>query len=98
MNNHDFFFSHKAVDTFRQIILDMQEVSLVAAESVRAKIFHKLHLIQHHPLQSSKEIELSGINGHFRLTTVLNYKIYYKVEESRILVVDILTDKSSKGS
>jgi hypothetical protein len=70
-------------------------VSLIAAERMRNKIFHKLDLIHHHPLHGSKKVEVANTPGHYRLATVLTYKIYYKVEDKRIIVMDILLDKES---
>ncbi len=53
---------------------------------------HKLHLIQHQPLQASKKVEI-GIDGHFRCATVLNYKIYYQVTAEKIAVVAMVYEK-----
>jgi hypothetical protein len=93
MNAHDFFFTPSAAEKFQAIVSHMQEVSLIAAERVRSRIIHKLHLIQHNPIQSSKKIELSGLEGHFRVAEVLNYKMFYFVDDSRIVLMDILLDK-----
>lgn len=71
----------------------MQEVSLIAAERVRSRIIHRLHLIHHQPLQSSRKIEVNGVQGHFRTADVLNYKLVYLLEEKRIVLMDILLDK-----
>ena len=92
MNTQEMIFTSQAVEAFRDIIGNTQEVSLIAAEKLRAKIFHKLHLIQHHPIQGSKPINI-GAEGNFRLTTALNVKIYYKVEDNRTIVLDLLIDK-----
>jgi plasmid stabilization system protein ParE len=95
MNTQEMIFTSQAVQAFRDIIGNTQEVSLIAAEKLRAKIFHKLHLIQHHPIQGSKAINI-GVDGNFRLTTALNVKIYYKVEENRTVILDLLIDKENK--
>ncbi len=93
VNAHDFFFTPSAAEKFQAIVSNMQEVSLIAAERVRSRIIHKLHLIQHNPIQSSKKIELPGLEGHFRVAEVLNYKMFYFVDDSRIVLMDILLDK-----
>lgn len=93
MNTHEVLVTKQASEILHETINEHQQVSLLAADKVRTKFFHKLHSIQHHPLQGSKPIELQGMQGHFRVTTVLNYKIYYKVEESKIIILDILLDK-----
>ena len=95
MNTQEMIFTSQSVEAFREIIGNTQEVSLIAAEKLRAKIFHKLHLIQHHPIQGSKTLNV-GIDGNFRITTALSVKIYYKVEENRTVVLDMLIDKDSK--
>jgi len=93
MHSYEFQFTPNAVDTFRAIVMHMQEVSLIAAERVRSRILHRLHLIQHQPLQSSKKIEVNSVQGHFRVADVLNYKMIYLVEENKIVLMDILLDK-----
>lgn len=92
MSQHSFVFSVAAAESFRDIIRDLQQVSLLSAEKVRARIMHKLHLIQHQPLQASKKVEI-GIDGHFRCATVLNYKIYYQVTAEKIAVVAMVYEK-----
>ncbi|MFZ4784336.1 MAG: hypothetical protein ACOYLH_02595 [Flavobacteriales bacterium] len=89
MNSQEMVFTAEAVNAFREIVANTQEISLIAAEKLRAKIFHRLHLIQHHPIQSSRQIDIA-LEGHFRLTTADNIKIYYKVEEGRTVILDLL--------
>ncbi len=98
MNSYSFFFTQPAVESLQKMIEDVQEVSLLSAEKVRSRIFHKLHLLHHHPTQGSKKIDLPGVEGHLRLATVLNYKIYFKLESERIIVLDLLIDKDAKIS
>ncbi|MFN8777675.1 MAG: hypothetical protein ACK5XV_13015 [Flavobacteriales bacterium] len=93
MNAYDFYLTPHAADTFRSIVSNMQEVSLIAAERVRSRIVHRLHLIHHNPMQASRKMELSGLDGHFRVADVLNYKMVYLVKENRIVLMDILLDK-----
>jgi hypothetical protein len=93
MNTQEFYFTRKGEEAFRNIVLNMQEVSLIAAERVRSRILHRIHLIHHHPLQSSKKIEFRDLKGHFRVAEALNYRIYYLVEEDKIVLMDILMDK-----
>jgi plasmid stabilization system protein ParE len=92
MTQHELIISVSAAEAFRDIIRDLQQVSLLSAEKVRSRIMHKLHLIQHQPMQASKKIELAH-EGHFRCATVLNYKIYYQVASQKILVVSIVYEK-----
>ena len=97
MNSYEFYFTPNAAESFLRIIQDVQEVSLLSAEKVRSRIFHKLHLIQHHPSQGSRRIELPGVEGHMRLATVLNYKIYFRLDGQRIIVMEMLMDKEAKS-
>ncbi|MEZ4798409.1 MAG: type II toxin-antitoxin system RelE/ParE family toxin [Flavobacteriales bacterium] len=94
MISHDVVFSQTAKASFEELFAHTQEASLISAEKLRAKIFHKLHQIKHHPLQGSKSMIVPGAEGNFRLATALNVKIYYKVEDSRIIVLELLLDKS----
>ncbi len=94
MNSHDFYFTPHASESLQRMIQQVQEVSLLSAEKLRARIFHKLHLIHHHPTQGSKKMELPHLNGHIRQASVLNYKIYFKLEAQRIIVLEMLLDKS----
>ncbi|MBL0315810.1 MAG: hypothetical protein IPP69_08530 [Flavobacteriales bacterium] len=96
MNSGEFVFSNHATESLKAIIEDLQQVSLLSAEKVRSRIMHKLHLIQHQPMPSSKKVE-AGLSQHIRVAAVLNYKIFYMVEESRISVLEILLDKEAKN-
>lgn len=97
MNSSEFVFSNHAIESLRAIIEDLQQVSLLSAEKVRSRIMHKLHLIQHQPMQSSKKVE-AGMDRHIRVAAVLNYKIFYMVEDTRISVLEILLDKEVKNA
>lgn len=92
MTQNEFVISSGAAEAFRDIIRDLQQVSLLSAEKIRSRIMHKLHLIQHQPMQASKKVDLS-IDGHFRCASVLNYKIYYQVTQQKISVVSIVYEK-----
>jgi plasmid stabilization system protein ParE len=93
MNSHSFYFTPHAAKSLKRMIEQVQEVSLLSAEKLRARIFHKLHLIHHHPVQGSKRLDLAGVDAHIRLASVLNYRIYFKLENERIIVLEILSDK-----
>jgi len=93
MNTHEVIISKQAADILHETINEHQQFSLLAADKLRTKLFHKIHLVKHDPLLSSKLVELQGMQGHFRVTNVLNYKIYYKVEETKIIILDIILDK-----
>lgn len=95
MRSTELIFSNHAAEIYKAIIYDLQQASLLAAEKVRSRIMHKLHLIHHQPLQGSKPVEI-GIEGHFRVANALNFKIYFLVEKERICIVDILQEKGTK--
>ncbi|MFN0031068.1 MAG: type II toxin-antitoxin system RelE/ParE family toxin [Flavobacteriales bacterium] len=95
---YKFFFTKQAAETLKRLIADVQEVSLLSAEKVRTRFFHKVHLIHHHPTQGSKKLELPGIDAHIRLAVVLHYKIYFTLEENRIIVMEILMDKDARAN
>jgi hypothetical protein len=96
MAQNSVYFTQRSAESFRSVIYNLQEVSLLSAERVRSKILHKLHLIQHEPLQASKKIELQNLEGHFRLATILNYKIYYQVQDDNIYILEFLLDKNAR--
>jgi hypothetical protein len=96
MAQNTLYFTQRSAESFRSLIYNLQEVSLLSAERVRSKILHKLHLIQHEPLQSSKKIDFQDLTGHFRLATILNYKIYYQVKDDQIYILEFLMDKNAR--
>lgn len=96
MNPHEVVFSATAKQSFEELFAHTQESSLISAEKMRAKVFHKIHQIKHHPLQGSKSMIVPGVEGNFRLATALNVKIYYKVEEGRVLILELLLDKAKQ--
>ncbi|MFN6380598.1 MAG: type II toxin-antitoxin system RelE/ParE family toxin [Flavobacteriales bacterium] len=93
MNSSDLYFTSTAVKSFKEIIAHTQETSLIAAEKLRAKIFHKLRSIRHHPEQGSKAVIFEGLQGNYRLATALHVKIYFKVEEDRMVILEMILDK-----
>ncbi len=93
MNSSDLYFTKTAVKSFKEIIAHTQETSLIAAEKLRAKIFHKLRSIRHHPEQGSKAVIFEGLQGNYRLATALHVKIYFKVEEDRMVILEMILDK-----
>ncbi len=96
MRSNELIFSNHAAEVYKAIIHDLQQASLLAAEKVRSRIMHKLHLIHHQPLQGSKPVDV-GIEGNFRVANALYFKIYFLVEEDRICILDILQEKGTKG-
>ena len=93
MNSPDLYFTKTAIKSFKSIIAHTQETSLIAAEKLRAKIFHKLRSVRHHPDQGSKPVLFEGIQGSYRLATALHVKIYYKVEDGRLVILEMILDK-----
>jgi plasmid stabilization system protein ParE len=96
MNVSELYFTHHAAQAFRSCIEKIQQVSLIAAERTRNKMLHQLRALQHHPLQGSKKVEVGTGESQVRVAALMQYKVYYKVEDQRVIVLDFLLDQTTR--
>lgn len=82
--------SDHAANSFRRIISHHKEVSLIGAEDAKGAIMAGLRRIGQNPMALSEELDFGKLEGDYRISNIWDCKVIYKIEEKRILVVDIL--------
>lgn len=85
--------SDRAANTIRRIVTRTQETSLIGGEEVREAIFNRLKSLSLHPETDSRKAKFDRLDGNYRSLLLWDYRIYYKVEEDRVVVLDVILEK-----
>ena len=86
--------SEVAANSFRRIIRNHKEFSLIGGEDAKSAIISGIRRIGTNPMAVSEEVNFGKIDGHYRMAKVWDCVVLYKVEEKTVLIVDILLKKS----
>lgn len=94
MSQHKIIFCDRAVNSFRRLLENVQSTSLIGAEDARNMILQVVRKLAVNPTQQARKAKFFSLDGDFRSVLAWNYRIYYKIEEKRVIVLDIILDKS----
>lgn len=86
--------SDRAFNSFRRIIDNVQSTSLIGAEDARTVVLNRIRKLAFNPTQQSRKAKFFNLEGDYRSVLAWNYRIYYKVEEKRVIVLDVILDKT----
>lgn len=81
----------RATASFKRIIGDLKEISLIGGEDARAAILNRIRKIGVNPMANSDKANFARLDGEYRKADVWDYRIYYKVEDTQAIVLDIIT-------
>lgn len=85
--------SDRAVKAFERIVLSLQGQSLIGAEKVKDEILARIRKLGEHPKPASaRKAKFDAVEGEFWSVLKQNHRIYYLIEEKRVVVVDIILD------
>lgn len=90
---HAVILSDRAASSVRRIVAKTQETSLIGGEEVRKVIIDRLKSLSLHPEADSRKAKFDRLEGNYRSILVWDYRVYYKVEEARVVVLDLILDK-----
>jgi|TARA_B110000211_G_C13630514_1_gene357184 plasmid stabilization system protein ParE len=91
--------SDRAVKAFERIVLSLQGQSLIGAEKVKDEILGRVRKLGEHPKPSAaRKAKFDAIEGDFWSVLTHNHRIYYLIEEKRVVVVDIILDVERAAS
>jgi plasmid stabilization system protein ParE len=85
--------SDRAANAVKRIVARTQETSLIGAEEVREVIINRLKGLASNPETGSRKAKFDRLDGDYRSIVVWDYRIYYKIEEKRIVVLDFMLEK-----
>jgi plasmid stabilization system protein ParE len=94
MSQYKIVFCDKAVNSFKRVLDNVKSTSLIGAEDTRGVILQVIRRLASNPNQQSRKAKFFSLDGDFRSVLAWNYRIYYKLEEKRIIILDIILDKS----
>lgn len=94
MAQYKVIVADKAVSSFNRLIEHVRSTSLIGAEDARTVILNRMRKLCANPAHQSRKAKFFSLEGDFRSVLAWNYRIYYKVEEKRIIILDLILDKS----
>lgn len=87
----------RATASFKRIISGLKEVSLIGGEDARLAILDSIRKLGVNPMANSKAAKFERLDGEYRKVDVWDYRIYYKVEEGKVIVLDIILQPTKKA-
>ena len=86
--------SDRAVSSLRRIVKSLKKISLIGGEDVRAALLQRIKRLSMNPTAESRKANFEKLEGEYRSIVVLgDYRIYFKIEDGRVIVLDIIMDK-----
>jgi plasmid stabilization system protein ParE len=73
--------------------MGLKATSLIGGEDARIAIINRIKRLGLNPEAGSRKAEFKLLEGDYRSVEVWDYRIYYKVESKRVVVLDIFIDK-----
>ncbi|MFM1930753.1 MAG: hypothetical protein RL226_56 [Bacteroidota bacterium] len=89
---HKVIVSDRALNSFRRLLESVKSTSLVGAEDARTTVVNRLRKLTVNATGQSRKANFETLDGEYRSVLAWNYRIYYKVEEKRIIVLDMIID------
>jgi len=87
----------RATASFKRIIGGLKEVSLIGGEDARLAILDSIRKLGVNPMANSMSAKFERLEGEYRKVDVWDYRIYYKVEENKVIVLDIILQPKKKA-
>lgn len=94
MSQYKVIVADRAVQSLRRLLENVRSTSLIGAEDARTVVMQHLRRLASNPTNSSRKAKFFSLEGDFRSVLAWNYRIYFKIEDKRIVVLDIILDKS----
>ncbi|MCH2200001.1 MAG: type II toxin-antitoxin system RelE/ParE family toxin [Flavobacteriales bacterium] len=93
MSQYKVLVSERAEEAFRTLIEKVASTSLIGAEDARMAVMNRMRKLGSNPIHQSRKAKFSSLNGDYRSILAWNYRIYYKVEDKRVVILDLFLDK-----
>lgn len=95
MSKPKIIVSDRAVNSMRRLLDTIKSTSLIGAEEARTVIMNRIRKLAANPSAAdSRKANFVTLEGEFRSILAWNYRIYYKVNEGQVVVLDIFLDKN----
>ena len=87
--------SNRAAESLQRIVTGIGEFSLVSAEDTRQSLLRAMRKLPITLEQNSRKAKFATLTGDYRSVLVSGCRVYYKMENHRIMVLDIILEKPS---
>jgi plasmid stabilization system protein ParE len=94
MSQYKVVFCDRAVNSLKRLLENVKSTSLIGAEEARGVVLQVIRRLASNPGHQARKAKFFSLEGDYRSVLAWNYRIYYKVEEKRIIVLDIILDKN----
>ncbi len=83
----------RAMNSLQRIVKRIKQTSLIGGENTREKILNRIRKVGLNPSANSTLMEFRNQEGEYRFAEVWDYRIYYKVLDEKVLILDVLLAK-----
>lgn len=73
----------------------VRSTSLVGAEDARVAVINRLRKLAVNNTGQTRKANFANLDGEFRSVVAWNYRIYYLIEEKRIVILDMIIDNDN---
>lgn len=95
MSQPKIIVSDRAVNSLRRLLDNIKSTSLIGAEEARTVIMNRIRkLAANSSAADSRKANFVTLEGEFRSILAWNYRIYYKVNDGQVVILDIFLDKN----
>lgn len=92
MSKFELVISKHASDSIQKAYTQAKETSLIGAEDLRTALVSRLHQVASNPLRESQAVGGTQLPGDLRTVKVLQFKVFFLVQASRVIVIDLVVD------
>lgn len=90
--------SSRATQSLQRIVARVAETSLIGAEDTRLSVLSAMRKLQLNADNNSRKAKFDTLTGNYRSVLAGQCRIYFKVEERQVLVLDVILEKPAVQS
>lgn len=91
--NRNVIIADRAVTAMERIVRNMQGASLIGAERAKEGILARLRALSGNAMPNdARKARFDNIPGDIRSVLAQNHRIYYLIEEERVVILDVILD------
>ncbi len=95
MKNRKIIISDRAVNSLKRIVAKHQQNGFLGADKAKEAILSRLRRLTVNAEKDSRKAKFGSLDGDYRSVLAWNYRIYYRLEDEEIHVLDIFLDIES---
>lgn len=89
----DVILADRATTAIERIVRQLQGASLIGAEKAKDEILHRLRGLGNNAMPSdARKAKFDSVSDQIWSVLAHNHRIYYHVEEHRVVILDVILD------